>query len=55
MVNETRVGNWSWRIPPKGRALDDLSALSSLLNNTVFSSNGCDRWCWSYDDSGSFK
>nr|GEV79664.1 RNA-directed DNA polymerase, eukaryota, reverse transcriptase zinc-binding domain protein [Tanacetum cinerariifolium] len=55
MVNETGVGNWSWCIPPRGRALDDLSALSSLLNNMIFSSNGCDRWCWSYDDSPSFK
>ncbi|GJS46496.1 hypothetical protein Tco_0596617 [Tanacetum coccineum] len=55
MVNETGVGNWSWRIPHRGRALDDLSALSSRLNNTIFFFNDCDRWCWSYDDSGSFK
>ncbi|GJT83472.1 hypothetical protein Tco_1057814 [Tanacetum coccineum] len=36
-------GSWSWRVSPRGRALDDLSSLLSLINNLSLSSNDCDR------------
>ncbi|GJT42188.1 putative RNA-directed DNA polymerase [Tanacetum coccineum] len=55
VVNKTWIGEWVWCIPPRGRAQDDLVALSSLLNATVFSNNRCDKWYWSYDASGCFK
>ncbi|GJR69394.1 hypothetical protein Tco_0015459 [Tanacetum coccineum] len=48
-------GNWSWRIPPRGRALDDLSSLISRIGDLHLPSNGCDKWTWSGDASGSFK
>ncbi|GKB69052.1 hypothetical protein Tco_0930464 [Tanacetum coccineum] len=54
-VNQTWVGEWSWHIPPRRRAQDDLVALSSLLNAIVFSCNGYDKWFWSYDASECFK
>ncbi|GJX56792.1 putative RNA-directed DNA polymerase, eukaryota, reverse transcriptase zinc-binding domain protein [Tanacetum coccineum] len=48
-------GNWSWRIPPRGRALGDLSSLISRIGDLHLPSNGCDKWTWSGDESGSFK
>ncbi|GJZ26721.1 RNA-directed DNA polymerase, eukaryota [Tanacetum coccineum] len=48
-------GSWSWRVSPRGRALDDLSSLLSLINHLSLSSNDCDRWFWSGDASGKLK
>ncbi|GJS83462.1 hypothetical protein Tco_0750003 [Tanacetum coccineum] len=53
MVNGFWVGTWSWRISPWGRALDELNSLTNILNSTILSTNGCDKWC--YDVSGTFK
>ncbi|GJY24299.1 BSD-like protein [Tanacetum coccineum] len=45
-------GNWSWRVPPRGRAIDELSSLISLIGNLSLDSNGTDKWIWSGDASG---
>ncbi|GKB00833.1 hypothetical protein Tco_0828877 [Tanacetum coccineum] len=55
VANNVSIGNWLWRIPPRGRALGDLNTLSSKLGNVKFSSYGSDKWSWSYDSSESFK
>ncbi|GJS20287.1 hypothetical protein Tco_0448919, partial [Tanacetum coccineum] len=47
-------GTWSWRFPPRGRALDDLEALVSLIGNLSLSVDE-DKWSWSRDAFGSFK
>ncbi|GKC82378.1 hypothetical protein Tco_1138095 [Tanacetum coccineum] len=49
------VGNWSWRVPPRGRAIDELSSLISLIGNLSLDSNGTDKWIWTGDASGKFK
>ncbi|KAJ9559906.1 hypothetical protein OSB04_005066 [Centaurea solstitialis] len=38
----------------RGRALDDLQALESLLSSSAFRSEGSDKWSWVWDKSGSF-
>ncbi|GKD34056.1 RNA-directed DNA polymerase, eukaryota [Tanacetum coccineum] len=55
VVNEAWIGSWDWRIPPRGRALDDLNALHSSLSSVLFLPNGYDKWIWSYDAVGLFK
>ncbi|GJT46622.1 2-oxoglutarate (2OG) and Fe(II)-dependent oxygenase superfamily protein [Tanacetum coccineum] len=35
LVNGSWVGLWSWRYPPRGRALYDLASLISLIGNLV--------------------
>ncbi|GJW74500.1 putative RNA-directed DNA polymerase, eukaryota, reverse transcriptase zinc-binding domain protein [Tanacetum coccineum] len=55
VANNVSIGNWLWRIPPRGRTLGDLNTLSSKLGNVKFSSYGSDKWSWSYDSSESFK
>ncbi|GKA81793.1 RNA-directed DNA polymerase, eukaryota [Tanacetum coccineum] len=49
------TGSWAWRIPPRGRAIDDLNILSNCLNSVVLNPDGCDKWVWSYSVSGHFK
>ncbi|GKF81504.1 hypothetical protein Tco_0240106, partial [Tanacetum coccineum] len=43
--NDIWRGRWAWRIPFRGRALDDLSALISVIGNLSLS-NGIDKWAW---------
>ncbi|GKE76555.1 RNA-directed DNA polymerase, eukaryota, reverse transcriptase zinc-binding domain protein [Tanacetum coccineum] len=43
LVNGSWVGAWSWRIPPRRRALDDLISLTSSLDSVMLSSGGCDK------------
>ena len=50
-----RCGLWSWRFPPRGSALDDLSFLTALVGNMQFSLNGSDEWIWTGDASWFFK
>ncbi|GJU45999.1 RNA-directed DNA polymerase, eukaryota [Tanacetum coccineum] len=45
---------WSWRIPPKERALDDLASLISHIGNFLLF-DGVDKWVWKDDVSGIFK
>lgn len=54
-ANDVWGGNWSWRIPPRGRAIDDLSSLISLIGNLSLDSNEPDKWSWTGDASGKFK
>nr|GEY18216.1 hypothetical protein [Tanacetum cinerariifolium] len=42
--NGSWYGSWAWRIPPRGRAIDDLSTLSNSLNSIVLNPNGCNKW-----------
>ncbi|GJU48611.1 reverse transcriptase domain, reverse transcriptase zinc-binding domain protein [Tanacetum coccineum] len=43
------------RIPPKGRALDDINTLCNSLNVVVLNPNGRDKWSWSYEAPGCLK
>ncbi|GJR68621.1 hypothetical protein Tco_0014686 [Tanacetum coccineum] len=45
----------SWRIPPRGRAFDNLASLISIIGNLVLSTNGVDNWVWDRDASSFFK
>ncbi|GJW42345.1 RNA-directed DNA polymerase, eukaryota [Tanacetum coccineum] len=47
--------SWSWRIPPRGRASNDLETLTSHVGSLNLSMKGMDDWKWSLDSSGSFK
>ncbi|GJY75974.1 hypothetical protein Tco_0481090 [Tanacetum coccineum] len=53
VVNEVWGGNWEWRIPPRGRALDDISALNTVIGNLTLSNDAVDSdsWTWSMDGS----
>ncbi|GJX20869.1 putative RNA-directed DNA polymerase [Tanacetum coccineum] len=53
--NESWISSWAWRIPPRGRALDDINTLGIYLNVVVINPNGRDKWSWSYEASGCFK
>ncbi|GJT74421.1 RNA-directed DNA polymerase, eukaryota [Tanacetum coccineum] len=55
VINGSWVGSWDWRIPPRGRAIDDMIALTSSLSSVMFASSGCDKWVWSYDSNGFFN
>ncbi|GJU28730.1 putative RNA-directed DNA polymerase [Tanacetum coccineum] len=48
-------GNWSWRLPPRGRAIDDLSTLEGLISSVVLESDCEDKWVWKCDASGNLK
>nr|GEV23307.1 retrovirus-related Pol polyprotein from transposon TNT 1-94 [Tanacetum cinerariifolium] len=48
-------GNWSWHVPPRSRAIDELSSLISLIGNLSLDSNGIDKWIWTGDVSGKFQ
>ncbi|GKB00159.1 hypothetical protein Tco_0828152 [Tanacetum coccineum] len=37
-------GNWSWRLPPHGRAISDLSNLNSLIGHLYLSVGSTDKW-----------
>ncbi|GJZ82479.1 hypothetical protein Tco_0647652 [Tanacetum coccineum] len=54
LVNGNWSGMWSWRIPPRGRALDDLASLILVIGN-FYLSKGNDRWVWRRDAFGIFK
>ncbi|GJT41089.1 hypothetical protein Tco_0940954 [Tanacetum coccineum] len=41
--NGTWGGNWSWRLHPRGRAIDDLSPLECLIGNLILHSDGDDN------------
>ncbi|GKE48095.1 hypothetical protein Tco_1479353, partial [Tanacetum coccineum] len=45
---------WAWRIPPRGRALDDIASLTTHIGNCTLS-DGDDKWVWKGDSSGNFK
>ncbi|GKD04286.1 hypothetical protein Tco_1179260 [Tanacetum coccineum] len=51
----TWSGNWSWRLPPRGRAIDDLLSLECLIGSLILDSYGDDKWVWMGDASGSLK
>ncbi|GJT10444.1 putative RNA-directed DNA polymerase [Tanacetum coccineum] len=55
VINGVWCGTWSWRIPPRGRVLDDLASLVSHLDSFTLSSSGQDKWSWTGDVSGTFK
>ncbi|GJS08454.1 SBP-like protein [Tanacetum coccineum] len=55
MVNGRGCGNWAWRIQPRGRALDDVVALISIIGNLSLSPTSIDKWKWAFDSSGHFK
>ncbi|GKA87216.1 hypothetical protein Tco_0808927 [Tanacetum coccineum] len=48
-------GNWSRHLPPRWRAIDDLSTLEGLISSLVRESDGEDKWVWKGDASKSFK
>ncbi|GJY40252.1 RNA-directed DNA polymerase, eukaryota, reverse transcriptase zinc-binding domain protein [Tanacetum coccineum] len=48
-------GNWSWRCPPRGRALDELSNLVSRIGNLSLDLDRVDKWSWAGETSGVFK
>ncbi|GJU77075.1 hypothetical protein Tco_1274145 [Tanacetum coccineum] len=43
------------RIPPRDRAINEVSDLVSLIGNLILSAEGSDKWLWSYDDSGKYN
>ncbi|GJY03179.1 RNA-directed DNA polymerase, eukaryota, reverse transcriptase zinc-binding domain protein, partial [Tanacetum coccineum] len=46
---------WSWRVPPRGRTLDDLSNLINLIGNVSLSSDADDKWVWMLHPSGALN
>ncbi|GJU70133.1 hypothetical protein Tco_1256392 [Tanacetum coccineum] len=44
-----------WRLPPRGRTVDDLSAMTNLIGNLRLTSNDHDKWEWACDNLGLFK
>ncbi|GJW57862.1 RNA-directed DNA polymerase, eukaryota, reverse transcriptase zinc-binding domain protein, partial [Tanacetum coccineum] len=48
-------GNWSWRLPPRGRAISDLLNLTSLIGHLSLSVGSTDKWSWTSDSSVLFK
>ncbi|GKE06573.1 RNA-directed DNA polymerase, eukaryota, reverse transcriptase zinc-binding domain protein [Tanacetum coccineum] len=55
LISDVWGGNWAWRIPSRGRALEDLSSLISRIGDLHLSSNGRDKCTWTGDASGPFK
>ncbi|GKB50231.1 RNA-directed DNA polymerase, eukaryota, reverse transcriptase zinc-binding domain protein [Tanacetum coccineum] len=53
--NGNWVGRWSWRYPPCGRAINDLSSLLNMIGNLSLSPDGVDKWSWAYEASSLFK
>ncbi|GJX27604.1 RNA-directed DNA polymerase, eukaryota, reverse transcriptase zinc-binding domain protein [Tanacetum coccineum] len=54
LINGSWSGTWSWR-SPRGRAIDDVSSLVSLISSIFISGEGADNWVWSREASGIFK
>ncbi|GKC88879.1 hypothetical protein Tco_1149528 [Tanacetum coccineum] len=50
-LNGVWQGIWAWRRQPHGYALDDLFALTSLINGHVHDMSREDYWSWSLDKS----
>ncbi|GJV10925.1 RNA-directed DNA polymerase, eukaryota, reverse transcriptase zinc-binding domain protein [Tanacetum coccineum] len=48
-------GNWAWRSPSRGRALDELTNLVSRIGNLTLDGDGIDKWSWADEASGIFK
>ncbi|GJT29340.1 hypothetical protein Tco_0909615 [Tanacetum coccineum] len=48
-------GNWSWRLTPRGRALDDLNSIVSTIGNLSLVDDMDDAWTWTWDAFGKFK
>ncbi|GKB02539.1 RNA-directed DNA polymerase, eukaryota [Tanacetum coccineum] len=48
-------GNWAWRSPPRGRALDELASLATRIGNLTLYSDGADKWSWAGEASSIFK
>ncbi|GJS84445.1 RNA-directed DNA polymerase, eukaryota, reverse transcriptase zinc-binding domain protein [Tanacetum coccineum] len=46
--------SWSWRIPPRGRASNDLETLTSYVGSLNLYMKGMDDWKWSLDSSGQY-
>ncbi|GJZ57680.1 hypothetical protein Tco_0613174 [Tanacetum coccineum] len=55
VVNGVWCRSWSWRTPPRGRVLDDLTSLIYRLGNFTLSSSGHDKWYWTGNVVGTFK
>ncbi|GKC72208.1 RNA-directed DNA polymerase, eukaryota, reverse transcriptase zinc-binding domain protein [Tanacetum coccineum] len=55
LVNGVWAETWSWRVQPRGRTSNDISALTSLIGNLQLCSTDSDKWSWSGDSSCSFK
>ncbi|GJX47690.1 RNA-directed DNA polymerase, eukaryota [Tanacetum coccineum] len=53
--NNEWCSNWSWRIVPRGRAIDDLLSLTSIIKGLKLDPNDLDKWFWTGDVSGKFK
>ncbi|GJW74497.1 hypothetical protein Tco_0133867 [Tanacetum coccineum] len=49
LVNDTWGGAWSRHVLPKGRSLDDISSLISLIGNLRLCSSSMDKWPWTGD------
>ncbi|GJS70247.1 ribonuclease H-like domain-containing protein [Tanacetum coccineum] len=52
LINGTWRAVWDWRINPRGRALDDLTNLSSIIGDLSLSPGTNDKWLWSCDATG---
>ncbi|GKC33644.1 putative RNA-directed DNA polymerase, eukaryota, reverse transcriptase zinc-binding domain protein [Tanacetum coccineum] len=48
-------GNWAWRSPPRGRALDEFTNLVSCIGNLTLDGDGIDKWSWADEALGIFK
>ncbi|GKD76546.1 hypothetical protein Tco_1339167 [Tanacetum coccineum] len=55
LVDGVWGGNWEWRLPPRGRALNDLNSLLNVIGNLALSPNCSDKWSWVCDDLGRFN
>ncbi|GKB39211.1 RNA-directed DNA polymerase, eukaryota, reverse transcriptase zinc-binding domain protein [Tanacetum coccineum] len=55
LVDGVWGGNWEWRLPPRGRALNDLNSLRNVIGNLALSPNCSDKWSWGCDDLGRFN
>ncbi|GKB12598.1 RNA-directed DNA polymerase, eukaryota, partial [Tanacetum coccineum] len=55
LINGTWRAVWDWRINHRGRALDDLTNLSSIIGDLSLSPGTNDKWLWSCDATGVFK
>nr|GEY07705.1 RNA-directed DNA polymerase, eukaryota, reverse transcriptase zinc-binding domain protein [Tanacetum cinerariifolium] len=47
--------NREWRLPPRGRALNDLNSILNVIDNLALSPNFPDKWSWVRDDLGRFN
>lgn len=55
LCNGVWEGVRAWRIPIRGKAVDDLSNMIDLIGNYSFSSDDGDKWVWNSDGSVNFK